>query len=179
MSETRIAARYARSLYDTAVSGGSLEKVVGDMRNLNEVVAGSREFNQFLHSPLISKENKKEAMKKIFHGFHAETLNLFLLMTSKNREAYIGPMGNQFMQIYNRNHGITEAVVTTASELDKDSLSKIEQFIKSNTGAKTVQLQTRIDAGLLGGLTIMFEGKIYDSSISSQIKKIKKELKIA
>ena len=102
----------------------------------------------------------------------------FLLMVSKSRESLIGKMGAEFILIYNKHHAITEVNVTSASELDKDNLQKIEQYIKLNTNAKTVNIHSKVDPTIIGGLTIMFEGKIYDSSISSQIKKIKKELKI-
>lgn len=179
MSDTRIASRYAKALYETAADSNKLEAVVGDIRELNAVVTGSADFNTFLQSPLIGKEAKLQSLNKLFGKFQDQTRNLFNLMATKSREDLIGNMGLEFIKIYNRNHGITEVQVTTASELDKDSLSKIEQFVKSNTGAKSVNIHTKTDATLIGGLTIMFDGKIYDSSVSSQIKKIKKELKIA
>lgn len=179
MSETRIAARYARSLYSRAEDLKALDAVVSDMKQLNLIVAESKDFNVFLQSPLISKELKKNALDKIFSGFHAETRNLFRLMAEKSRESYISAMGNSFLQLYNQNNGITEAVVTTATEIDKDSLLQIENFVKSKTGAGSVEIVTKTDPSIIGGITIMFDGKIYDSSISSQLKKIKKELKIA
>jgi len=179
MSETRIASRYAQSLYDAVSAQKNLDAVVADVRNLNTIVTESREFNQFLQSPLIAKDTKTQIFSKLFSTYQKDTLNLFLLMTRKNRESFIGNMGLQFMALYNKSHGITEATVTTANELTDDSIAKIEQFIKHSTGAKSVNIHTKIDPTLIGGITIMFEGKIYDSSISSQIKKIKKELKIA
>ena len=179
MSESRIASRYAKSLYDKASESGALEAVASDIRNLNDVVKGSRDFVVFLQSPLISKEAKKATMDKIFHSFHQETKSLFHLMADKSREAYIGSVGTEFIHLYNRNHGITEAVVTSATELGKDSLSSIEQFVKAHTGAKSVNFQIHTDPKVIGGLMIMFEGRIYDSTILSQIKKIKKELQIA
>jgi F-type H+-transporting ATPase subunit delta len=179
MSITRIAVRYAQSLYDIAKTNNVLENVVVDIRNLNKIVAESKDFNYFLQSPLIAKDKKRESLRLIFESFQKDTLNLFLLMTEKNREMYISQMGTQFIQLYNKSHSITEALVTSASALEKDSLSQIEKYIKAQTGANSVNIETRTNTDLIGGLTIMFDGKIYDSSISSQIKKIKKELKIA
>lgn len=179
MSETRIASRYALALYERAIESKSLEKVVADIRKLNEISAQNQDFVGFLHSPLISKDEKTQVLNKIFALYHAETQSLFKLMVTKNRESLISIMGVEFVKIYNKNNGITEAVVTTASALDSENLEKIEHFVKANTGANAVQIHTKTDPSLVGGLTIMFDGRIYDSSISSQIKKIKKELKIA
>jgi F-type H+-transporting ATPase subunit delta len=179
MSESKIASRYAKSLYDKATETGALESVAADIRNLNEISISNRDFIRFLNSPLISRETKKTTLSKIFATFNKETVNLFSLMADKSRESLIGFVGAEFTKIYNRNHGITLAEVTSAAPLDKESMDKVEQFIRSKSGAKAVEIKTNVDPSLIGGMMIMFEGKLYDSSISSQIKKIKKELNIA
>ncbi|MBS3914801.1 MAG: ATP synthase F1 subunit delta [Bacteroidetes bacterium] len=179
MSESKIASRYAKSLYDKAADTGDLESVASDIKNLNLISHSNRDFNRFLNSPLISRETKKATLAKIFASFNKETINLFNLMADKSRENLIAFVGQEFTKIYNQNHGITIAVVTSATELDKDSLEKVENYVRSKTGAKKVEITTETDPSLIGGMTIMFEGKIYDSSVSGQINKIKTELNIA
>lgn len=179
MSDTKIAARYAKSLYDKASDSGVLESVASDIRNLNEITLSNRDFVKFLQSPLISRESKKNTLNRIFSTFNKETINLFSLMTDKSRESLIGFVGTEFAKIYNKSHGVTVATVTSAAALDADSLEKVEQFVKANTGANAVEITSKVDPSLVGGITIMFEGKIYDSSIATQIRKIKKELNIA
>jgi F-type H+-transporting ATPase subunit delta len=179
MSDSKIASRYALSLYDKASETGVLESVATDIRSLNQVVSENRDFTKFLNSPLISRETKKNALNKIFTGFNKETLNLFHLMADKGRENLISFVGLEFMKIYNKQNSITEALVTSAAALDANSLKQVEQYVKAKTAAKAVQLTTKVDPSLVGGMTIMFEGKIYDNSIATQINKLKKELNIA
>lgn len=179
MSDSKIASRYALSLYIKASETGVLEAVVSDIRSLNEVTSKNREFSRFLNSPLITRETKKATLSKIFASFNQETIHLFSLMADKGRESMIGSMGAEFVRIYNKNNRITVAEISSASELDSDSLNKAEQFVKASTGANTVEISTKVDPSLIGGMTIMFEGKIYDSSIATQIKKMKSELNIA
>lgn len=179
MSDTKIASRYALSLYNKASEIGVLEAVVSDIRNLNAVTSQNREFSRFLNSPLITRDTKKATLAKIFASFNKETIHLFELMADKSRENLIGYMGAEFVRIYNKNNRITVAEITSASELDAESLKKAEQFVKTSTGATTVEISTKVDASLIGGMTIMFEGKIFDSSIATQIKRIKSELNIA
>lgn len=179
MSETKIAYRYAKSLFDKANDASVLKEVASDIRNLNDIVKSNRDFTQFLQSPLISRDTKKSTLRKIFGSFNKETVNLFELMTDKNREGFIGLVGIEFIKIFNRTHGITEALVTSAAPMDQESLDRVELFVKSKTGAKSVEISAKVDPSIIGGITVMFEGKIYDSSIASQIKKIKKELNIA
>lgn len=179
MADSKIAARYAKSLFDLAISESNIDNVVADIRALNDLYSQNKEFKLFLNSPLINKDTKKEGLKKIFASFQPHTLNLFLLMTGKNRESHIGLLGREFMALYNKNQGITEAQVISAVELDEKGLLAIEQYVKANTGAKSVNIVSKIDTSIIGGLVIMFDGRLYDSSVSGQLNKIKKELKIA
>lgn len=179
MSEVKIASRYAKSLFDQAVESGTVDNVASDIRNLNEVSAGSADFRLFLQSPLISRSVKKEALKKIFGSYHALTRDLFALMADKGREGLIAEMGHEFTRIYNKANGIAHAEVTSAVALGKDTIKKITEFVRTNTGAKEVIIDQKTDSKLIGGLTIMFEGRIYDSSVLGQINKMKKELNIA
>jgi len=59
MSEIRIASRYAKSLFDSALAQSALEAVVADVHNLNQIVAESRDFVLFLSSPLLKQDVKK------------------------------------------------------------------------------------------------------------------------
>jgi F0F1-type ATP synthase delta subunit len=63
--------------------------------------------------------------------------------------------------------------------LDKDTLAEIEKFVKKQAGSKQVVITKKVAPALIGGLTIMFDGKMYDSSVMGQINKMKKELNLA
>jgi F-type H+-transporting ATPase subunit delta len=179
MSDSKIAARYAKSLYDKASETGVLESVASDIHSLNEIANSNRDFVKFLQSPLITRQTKKATLEKIFASFNKETTRLFTLMADKSRESLIGFVGSEFTKIYNKLHGIAVASVTSAAPLDAESLSKVELYVKANTGANVVEITATVDTNLVGGMMIMFDGKIYDSSIATQIKKIKTELNIA
>jgi F-type H+-transporting ATPase subunit delta len=122
---------------------------------------------------------KKEAIDKIFSSSNELTRNLYALMISKFREAYIPAMGKVFLKQFNKQNQIVSVEITSAVELDKKVLSQIESYVIDNTHAKSVELTTKIEKELIGGLTVEFDGKIYDNTVITQIKKFKKELQIA
>lgn len=179
MSESRIAARYARSLYDRAVEVNTLPAVYGEISQIHALVHQSRDLFHFLNSPLIPKDKKRAALDKIFGGFSAEVKGLIELLVAKNRESLLHLVAAEFIKWYNQLNAITEAVVTTAIALDDNTLNKVIAYVKQQTGAREVKITSKIDPHIIGGFTIMFEGKIYDSSLLTQIKRIKQELKIA
>lgn len=179
MSEYKIASRYAKALFDISVEKGVLNDVKKDIEHMLHLTKESRELEVFLESPLYKMSMKKEAIDKIFASSHELTRNLYALMISKFREAYIPAMGKVFLKQFNKQNQIVEVEITSAVELDQSVLSQIESFVIEKTQAKSVELTTKVEKELLGGLTVEFDGKIYDNTVVTQIKKIKKELQIA
>ena len=179
MSDFRIASRYAKALFDRAVETSTLDVIKKDIDHLRQLVSESREFVLFLQSPLYKKSVKQDALKKLFSTANETTQNVYHLMTDKFREAYIPAMGDAFMSMYNKHNQIVEVTVESAVALDQNTIAEIEKFVKANSNAKSIQLTQEIKPSVIGGLTIEFGGKIYDNTVSNQIRKIKKELQLA
>ena len=110
---------------------------------------------------------------------HDLSQGVYALMIEKNREAFIPAMSQSFIAMYNEANKIVEVEVNSAVELSKNTIADIEKYVKSVTDSKSVDIKTKIKKDVVGGLTIEFGGKIFDSTVSTQINKIKKELQIA
>lgn len=179
MSEFKIASRYTKALFDKAIEIDALEMVYSDIKNILHACQNSDDLMIFLQSPLLKKSAKKEALSKIFASCSELPKQLMLLMTDKNRESFIPLMTSSFVELYNKHNGITTAVVTSAFALNENALVAVNQYVKSTSGANEVQLTQAIDASVIGGMNIVFDGKIYDATLSNQILKLKKDLQIA
>lgn len=175
----KIASRYAKCLFDIAAEKNQLDAVAADADNAVKSIASSSELTAFLESPLMHKSKKKEVLRQLFKGFNDITLSVFDMMADKSRENLLGEMAQSYINIYNKAKGITLAEVTSAIALDKETLAEIEQFVKKHAGSKQVVITQKVNASLIGGLTILFDGKMYDSSVMGQINKMKKELNLA
>lgn len=179
MSDLKIASRYAKSLFDLSSEKGSVEAVADNMRNLQLIAGASADFNLLLGSPLFSRAQKSAAIGKLFASFDVSVCSLFDLMIEKNRESLIPMVAEEFIRIYNQANGFIHAEVVSATDLDDETMSRISAFVKANTGAKQVFINQKTDQNLIGGMTVSFEGKFYNSSVLGQIQKMKKELNIA
>jgi len=179
MSELKIASRYAKALLLKAQEDGVLDAVMKDMQELIDLSNDSHEFIVFLDSPLYNISVKKEAVLKLTEKQNELSRGVYSLMVDKKRESYIPAMAKSFIAMYNEAKKIVQVEVNSAVELSKSTLSDIEKYVKSITDSKSVDVKTNIDTSVVGGLTIEFGGKIFDSTVSTQINKIKKELQIA
>ncbi len=179
MSDIKIASRYAKALFEQAKETKSLDAVEKDIQHLIQTCEESADFVTFLHSPLIKKVTKKEAMEKLFASYNPLTKSLLILMADKFREAYIPAMTQAFVNLNNRHNNIMVAEVSSAVDLSAKEVKAVKEYVAKQTGAKEVQLKQTIDASVIGGINIVFDGKIFDSTIASQLLKLKKDLQIA
>ncbi len=65
------------------------------------------------------------------------------------------------------------ATVTLAMEADKDTLAKIEKFVKKR-GAREITYE--IDENIIGGIIIQIGDVIFDGSLRSRLDNIKENV---
>ena len=82
---------------------------------------------------------------------------------------------DEFTRRYNADHNISEAVVTSATELSEEQMSALKEKLEKISG-KTISLKQRIDPSVLAGLRVELEGKQLDGTVQSRLSGISKKL---
>lgn len=176
MPNPRLAARYAKSLVDIAVEKNQLEAVYADVKFLEAVCLGSREFVNLLRSPVIKADKKEKIIEAVTARKVSPLTTAFnKLLTSKGRESELPEILKAFIDQYNHLKGITKATLTTAVPMSPELKQRIESKLLSEAGLKKVELDTRTDESLIGGFVLEFEGKIVDASVARDLRDIKKQ----
>ncbi len=122
MSETRVAARYAKSIFDLAIEQNILEQVKEDALGFLGYCHASRRFDLMLKSPIIHKQTKAKVVEKLFgKDFNKTTLAFMKIVLRKNRELILKLIFEQFIEFYKEYKGIVSATVYTAMPVS-DSL---------------------------------------------------------
>lgn len=171
-----VASRYAKSLLDLAVEKNQLDAVYADMLYVKEVCEQSKEFTQFLNSPIITVDKKVATLKIVFEGkLNAMTSGFISIVTSKHREAIIPQISSSFVEQYKIHKNILTAIVTSANGLDAATKQKALDLVKSQLNGE-VELVEKIDANIIGGFILKIGDKQIDRSVSRQLVNLKKEL---
>ncbi len=68
-----------------------------------------------------------------------------------------------------------KAVITVCEGMSESAFNKLSDGVKKKFGDDTSIIK-QVDKELLGGFVLTVDGVIYDNSVSSQLKEIKKEL---
>lgn len=83
------------------------------------------------------------------------------------------------IQFYLSEAGAVSGVITTATTLTAETKKAIEKYIKEQTGAKTVALDSLIDPSVIGGVKVSIPGRELDATVSRSLTVLKTRYKKA
>lgn len=172
----KISKKYANALYEAAIEVGSLEKINQDIIFVVETLNSNNQLDEFLKSPLIKIQDKKDVVQKLF-SVHIEktTLDFIYVLIDSGRFDIINEVLNQFAVLYNKEKNIVKPVIISAVELDSNQkntlLSKLEGKLN-----KKVEPEYIINSKIIGGLVIEIEDKTIDCSLKAKFDNMQKQL---
>lgn len=176
MDQSKISVRYAKALFVLAMERDMLEKVQDDIIFLQASYSASDVFRDLVDNPVLSASAKSKVIKKAFSpSLSALSIDFLELLIRNNRLAFLPAVGRRFVDEFRKQKGIMAARLTTASEIGKGSLEKVESMLVEGTG-NTVEMDSRVDSELLGGFILQVDDRQIDASIRSQLKEIKRQL---
>jgi F-type H+-transporting ATPase subunit delta len=175
MSELTVATRYAKSLIDLAVENKSLEETRNDMALFSQTVKDNHQLGAVLSNPIIAHSKKIKILEAIFSGKVSKvTDSFFRIMVNKSRAEILYATSKEFINQYNIIKHIVRAYVTSATPLSEDNRKQILAELKTATGA-TIELHTKVDAGLIGGFVLTVGDMQVDTSLSSSLNRLKQD----
>lgn len=171
---SRAAIRYAKAILETAISSGTAAKVNDDMKLIIATVDSSAELKDFLLSPIIASDLKKNALLEVFASVESETKSLFRLLQENKRFEIVVSIANQFNALFDEMNGVEVAKVTTAfpitTELEAQVLDKLASI--SN---KKITIENIVDPSIIGGFILRIGDKQYNASVSNRLQELKRE----
>ena len=175
MRGTRAALRYAKAMLSYAQESKADEAVAKDMHALISLLHQNNEVQTVLENPILSVAEKEAVLKELFSQASPETFKLFSLLAAKNRLAILAATGEQYVRLYAQTQGEVKAIVTTAIGLTPSLKQAVLEKAKGLT-KENVQLENKIDPGIIGGFILKIGDLQYDASVSHQLKSIKTTL---
>ena len=180
MKETRqVSKNYAQALLEIAGSDLSTkEKFLVDLNNVVYVINKTSLAKQVLKNPTLSKEIKKDILRRTFSNhINEKVLNLLFLLIDKHRTNLINEIQKEFSGLLNTEKGIVLAEVSMASEMSPQNLDalkeKLEDILKKS---KKVTIESKVDTSLIGGVKVKINDLVYDGSIRGRLANLKREL---
>jgi F-type H+-transporting ATPase subunit delta len=166
---------YAEALFDVAKDKGKLDAVRGELAQFADAVDGNRELQVFFFSPYFSSAEKVAGLKRAISDADVELINFLELLIEKQRMPEIFRIRRQLEELWKQENRRIDVTVTSAVALESSVVEKVGEEIERQTGQK-VELSSRVDAEILGGIVLQVGNKVLDASIRSRLEKLLKSV---
>jgi ATP synthase F1 delta subunit len=170
-----IASVYARSLFEVAMEQDKLDKVRDELGEFADALDASRELQVFLFSPYFSTKEKSEGLDKAVSGADETVLNFLKLLIEKHRMPVLFRVRADFERLWEEENKLLPVTVTSAVELPKATIKQIGDRIAEQTDRK-VDLQSKVDPDILGGIVVRVGNSVLDASIRNRLETFRKQV---
>jgi len=174
---SKIAAPYARALFDFSVEKNIMHQITADFQNLDIFLAETPELLEYLNNPIVNQKVKSEILTKALKSqLNTETFKFLMVLVERDRINLLTTIIESYLELIYQTASIKMIEVSTASaftNLQKDTLI---QKLKELTNAREIRLVINVDPSLIGGFLIKTESKVIDFTVKNKLQKLAKHL---
>jgi F-type H+-transporting ATPase subunit delta len=170
-----IARVYADALFRAAKATGKLDVLKEQLTQFVTALRENREMQLFFFSPYFSSAEKRDGLQKVLDGAEPELINFLELLAEKHRVPVIYRIERAFNALWAKENKRLGVTVTSAVELDPEIAKRIGAEIEKQTGNE-VELESRVDDGIIGGLVVQVGNMVLDASVRNRLEKLRKSI---
>jgi F-type H+-transporting ATPase subunit delta len=173
-----VAERYAGALFDLALEGTSLPAVETDFARFTALLDESADLKRLVRSPVFSAEEQTRAVAAVLDrsGIAGLVANLIKVAASNRRLFVVPDIIAAFRRLAARHRGEIAAEVTSAEPLSDGRVADLKAALKASLG-KDVDLETKVDPHLIGGLIVKVGSRMIDGSLRTKLNSLKLAMK--
>ena len=174
-----IARNYAETLLTLAErqgGPGALDEWGRAIDQLDEMLATDARARQFLETPRVRPEQKKEALRQALAGRAPELFVRFVMvLVDKRRQSLIPEIAQAYRGLVDQRMGRARVEVTISHAPDAALQAEIQRALEVQLG-RTVIPTYRVDPDLLGGMVMRLGDEIFDGSVRSRANGLRRRL---
>lgn len=161
--------RYSEALVSLAQNETELKEFNESLHMIADIFDANNQMAAFFSSPLITKDEKKQALSTAFTQSHPHILNLLFLLVDKNRMNYFMDIKASYNQQVNQILGIEEGVVYSLRPLDPTEIDNLQKAFSKKLN-KQVLLTNQTDENVISGVRVEINEKVYDGTLQKELK---------
>ncbi|KAJ7188368.1 ATP synthase subunit 5 [Mycena filopes] len=182
-----IALKYSNAVYGAALAKSPqvLNKVHSELAAVSSTIAADSGLSTFIHNPTLSSTERKAGLATLYSRLEAAapkkepvseiTKNLLGVLSENGRLGETQGVIEGFNELVEQYRGELTVVVTSATPLPRDVLSRLETALKQSQAgqkAKVLKVTNKVNPTVLGGLVVDFGDKTIDLSVQSRVTKL-------
>jgi F-type H+-transporting ATPase subunit delta len=144
---------------------------------MEAAIAAHADLSALLGNPAVSAERKKKLVTAVASRAKASDLltRLLTLMGERDRLGLLPMVAAAYAKMWNAHRGVVAAEAVSAMPLDETQTRDVARALGAATGGE-VDLSSRVDPRLLGGMLVKMEGRTYDGSVRARLIALRRTL---
>jgi F-type H+-transporting ATPase subunit delta len=174
---SKIAEPYAEALMSLAKANDLTDAFGDNAAALISLLDESEDLRDLLASPVVSADVKKSVLQQLL-GDQVNPLmkNFLMLLVDHRRIIFLKDICLRYQQLLRELKRAVLAQVVSAVELTPDQKQTVSDKVKELTGAQFVELESKLDPSVLGGVVIQVGSQIFDLSLRGQLRRLALQL---
>jgi len=175
MLKGAIARRYAGAIFDIALKQNTLERTLADVQEIADLFS-KRKLAYLLREPKIPAERKETAIRQgLASKVLPTSLNLALVVVQRGLVDLMPNIARELNQLVLDYKNEARAEVITAAQMDETQRSHVQRALERMTGKK-IQLETRVQPSILGGVVARVGDQVIDGSVERRLRSLQQQL---
>ena len=173
-----IAEVYARALFEVAKEHDALDEIHEELGEFADALDENRDLQVFFFSPYFSSEEKKDAISRLISGADERFVRFLEMLAERHRMPVVFRIRREFDDLWAEENRLLPVTITSAVELDDQTVRRIRKEIEEQTGRRT-ELTTEVDPDVLGGLAMRVGNVVMDGTVRSRLDRLRREVATA
>jgi F-type H+-transporting ATPase subunit delta len=174
-----IARNYAATLLELADRHGgrpTMEAFAASLEALASLVESDRRVREFLATPHVNAQAKKDALAAALGGRAPELVVRFVsVVVDKRRQSLLGEIAAAYREMVDARLGRVRVDVALSHAPDAALQEEIRRALAARTGREVIPTFT-VDPELLGGMVVHLGDEILDGSVRSRMAGLRRRL---
>ncbi len=169
---------YADALFMLAEEENKVDEIYSEVVALIDILDKNPDLAKVMSHPSVDKNEKIDAIKNIFTGRVCNELcGLLNQVVVNNRYEEIDGILASFVSMVKEYKKTGVAYVVTPFTLTDVQKERIEKKLLDTTDYVNMEMNYDVDESLIGGMRIRIGDRVVDSSVSTKISELAKDLR--
>lgn len=177
VSAQRVARVYAEALLQAADKEGQADAVFEELDSLvRDVFANQPQFETLLSSAAAGRKARAEILKTVFADRASKLFyNFLLVLNDQDRLDLLRAILAAYRELNDQRSARIRVQVESAVPLPDDQKAHLQERIRETFHLEPI-VQSKVNAGLLGGLRVRVGDWLYDASVRTRLEKIRNQI---
>jgi F-type H+-transporting ATPase subunit delta len=172
-----VAERYARATLSVALDkNADLDRITTELDDFRALLDRESRLSVVLASPAIPSETRTNILEDVLRlrTPAPETRNLLRVLTLNERMPLLGEVADSFRRLVLEQRQIQPGEVISAHPLTESQRTRLAESL-GQALKRTMELTYRSDPALLGGVVVRIGNRVFDASVTTQLRRFKEK----